>query len=135
LGTIYSKEVQRYMIRIDTNYIIRYLVNDHVEMADQAEKILKSEKVFIANEIIAEVIYVLYGVYHISKEDIVDLLLELISFDNILVLDKVVIKNSLEFFKVKNLDFVDCLLCSYGIEDEIFTFDKKLNRCVRDAKA
>jgi len=26
------------MIRIDTNYIIRYLVNDNIEMADIAEK-------------------------------------------------------------------------------------------------
>ena len=46
------------MIRIDTNYIIRYLVNDNIKMADIAEEILTTKKVFIANEILAEIVYV-----------------------------------------------------------------------------
>ena len=46
------------MIRIDTNYIIRYLVNDNIEMADIAEEILTTKDVFISNKILAEVIYV-----------------------------------------------------------------------------
>jgi len=33
------------MIRIDTNYIIRYLVNDNIKMADIAEEILTTKKV------------------------------------------------------------------------------------------
>jgi len=55
------------MIRVDTNYIIRYLVNDNIEMADIAEEILTSKNVFISNEILVEVVYVLLGVYKISK--------------------------------------------------------------------
>jgi len=43
------------MIRVDTNYIVRYLVNDNIEMADIAEEILTSKNVFISNEILAEV--------------------------------------------------------------------------------
>jgi predicted nucleic-acid-binding protein len=58
------------MIRIDTNYIIRYLVNDNIEMADIAENILTTKNIFIANEILAEVVYVLLGVYEIKREDI-----------------------------------------------------------------
>jgi len=123
------------MIRIDTNYIVRYFINDNKEMADEAERILLSKKVFIANEIIAEVIYVLDGVYNISRDKIANLLLELISFQNILVINKKVLKESLEIYKVKNLDFVDCLLCAYSKEDDILTFDKKLNNCIKDAQA
>ena len=123
------------MIRIDTNYIVRYFINDNEEMADEAERILLSKKVFIANEIIAEVIYVLDGVYNISRDKIANLLLELISFQNILVINKKVLKESLEIYKVKNLDFVDCLLCAYSKEDDILTFDKKLNNCIKDAQA
>lgn len=120
------------MIRIDTNYIIRYFVNDNIKMANQAEEIFLNERVFIANEIVAEVIYVLDGVYNVSKEKITDLLLELISFENILVSDKDVVKKSLEIFKSKNLDFVDCLLCAYSQKEKILTFDKKLNKCIKD---
>ena len=120
------------MIRIDTNYIIRYLVNDNIEMADVAEVILTTKKVFIANEILAEVVYVLSGVYKISKEDISNQLLELISFKNISVSNYEIISKALIIFKTKNLDFVDCLLCAYSNQDKIVTFDKKLNQCISD---
>ena len=123
------------MIRIDTNYIIRYLVNDNIKMADIAEEILTTKKVFIANEILAEVVYVLLGVYEISKEDISNQLLELISFDNISVSNYEIINKALKIFKTKNLDFVDCLLCSYSYQDEIITFDKKLNKCISNNQA
>ena len=118
------------MIRIDTNYIIRYFVNDNVEMADIAEKILTTKDIFISNEILAEVVYVLSGVYKISKPDISDQLTELMTFDNISVSDKRVIKQAFDIFKHENLDFVDCLLCAYSDRDKIMTFDKKLNKCI-----
>ncbi len=123
------------MIRIDTNYIIRYLVNDNIEMADIAEEILTTKDVFISNEILAEVVYVLLGVYKISRVDISNQLLELINFYNIFVSNYEVIKKSFEIFKTKNLDFVDCLLCAYSNNDEIITFDKKLNKCISSIKA
>ena len=120
------------MIRVDTNYIIRYLVNDNIEMADIAEEILTTKNLFISNEILAEVVYVLFGVYKISKEDISNQLLYLIDFENISVSNYEVIKESLNIFKNKNLDFVDCLLCAYSTKDEIVTFDKKLNKCIKN---
>jgi len=123
------------MIRIDTNYIIRYLVNDNIKMADIAEEVLTTKKVFIANEILAEVVYVLLGVYEISKEDISNQLLELISFENISVSNYETINRALKIFKTRSLDFVDCLLCSYSNQDEIITFDKKLNKCISNNPA
>lgn len=122
------------MIRIDTNYIIRYLVNDNIEMADIAEEILTKQNVFISNEILAEVVYVLLGVYAVSKIDISNQLLELIAFKNINVSNSKVIRQALEIFQAKNLDFVDCLLCTYSNQDEILTFDKKLNKCIKNIK-
>ena len=122
------------MIRIDTNYIIRYFVNDDTVMADKAEAILQNENVFIANEIIAEVIYVLNGVYGIDRDMIADLLLELTSFENLLLSDRSVIKRSLEIYKAKKLDYVDCLLCAYSEQDTIVTFDKKLNKCIKNIR-
>jgi predicted nucleic-acid-binding protein len=119
------------MIRIDTNYIIRYLVNDNIEMADIAEEILTTQNVFIANEILAEVVYVLFGVYKISREDITSQLLKLICFETISTSNYTVVKKALELFGSTNLDFVDCLLCSYSELDKIMTFDKKLNKCIK----
>jgi len=102
------------MIRIDTNYIIRYLVNDNIEMTNIAEEIIATKDIFISNEILAEVVYVLSGVYAVSRKDIVNQLLKLIDFDNISTSNHSVIKKALELFHTENLDFVDCLLCSYS---------------------
>ncbi len=57
------------MIRVDTNYIVRSLLNDNIEMADIAEEILTMKNVFISNQ-----------------------LSELIEFDNISVSNMKVIK-------------------------------------------
>jgi len=122
------------MIRVDTNYIIRYLVNDNIKMADIAEEVLTTKNVFISNEILAEAVYVLSGVYGISKIDISNQLLALISCENITVSNLKVIEDTFEIFKTKNLDFVDCLLCAYSHNDEILTFDKKLNKCIQEMK-
>ena len=122
------------MTRMDTNYIVRYLINDNIEMADIAEDILTNKSVFISNEILAEVVYVLFGVYGVSKTQIVDQLSQLIVFNKVTTLDDDLIKKSLEIFKTKNLDFVDCLLCAYSRRDEILTFDKKLTACIKQAE-
>jgi predicted nucleic-acid-binding protein len=118
------------MTRVDTNYIVRYLINDNVEMANIAEDVLMNKNVFIANEILAEVVYVLLGVYQISKDEIADQLIELIDFENISTTNHGVAVQALKIFKTKSLDFVDCLLCAYSQHDEIVTFDKKLTKCI-----
>lgn len=118
------------MIRLDTNYIIRYLINDDEKMAEIAENIILNRITYISNEVLAEVIYVLSGVYSIPKKDICEMLIQLISFENIEVENKSILIDALKFLNNKNLDFVDCLLCRYSKEDEIKTFDKKLLKCI-----
>ncbi|MEA1955833.1 MAG: hypothetical protein U9N02_04990 [Campylobacterota bacterium] len=81
------------------------------------------------------IIYVLFGVYKIAKENISNQLLELIDFENISVSNYKIVKKSLDIFKTKNLDFVDCLLCAYSNQDKIVTFDKKLNKCISSNQA
>ncbi|BFU77536.1 hypothetical protein ALC152_07510 [Arcobacter sp. 15-2] len=122
------------MIRLDTNYIVRYLTNDNEEMAQIAEDIILNENVYISNEVLAEVVYVLVGVYEVPKKDVSDMLTQLISFENIQVENKNIVNKTLEIFQIKNLDFVDCLLCSYSQNDVIKTFDKKLLKCINSHK-
>ena len=120
------------MIRVDANYIIRYFVNDNEKMAEIAEETLMNEEIFIANEVLAEVIYVLEGVYEIPKEDIVTNLITLLNQKNVTSLNTV---EALTIFLDKNIDFVDALLCAYSSKDEIRTFDKKLLKCIKKSSA
>jgi len=121
------------MIRVDANYIIRYFVNDNVEMATTAEETLLNEEVFVAHEVLAEVIYVLIGVYEIPKKEVSLNLIALLNQDNIQNLDGVAI-DALKIFVDKNIDFVDALLCAYSQRDSICTFDKKLLKCIKNRK-
>jgi len=118
------------MTRLDTNYILRYLLNDDEKMASIAEEVILHKEVHISNEVWAEVVYVLEGVYELEKEEISDVLLSLLKCKNINVIDKYTLSKALELFALKKLDFVDCLLCAYASMDKVLTFDKKLNKCV-----
>ena len=118
------------MIRVDTNIIVRYFADDIKEQADKAQEILENEEVFISSEVIAEVIYVMCGIYEFSREDISEALIQLINFENIYVESKYFLIKALRLFSFTKLDFVDCLLCAYSEVDEIRTFDKKLLKCI-----
>ncbi len=61
-------------------------------------------------------------------------LTELFLNDNILVVSKLIINLSLEIFASKNIDFVDAILCAHKkIKNiDIVSFDKKLNRCLKN---
>lgn len=62
------------MVVLDANVILRYLLNDNEEMAREAENVIKTEVTVVPIEVIAEVGYVLKGVYSIEKIKIRDAL-------------------------------------------------------------
>jgi predicted nucleic-acid-binding protein len=123
------------MIVLDTNYILRFLIKDNEEMYYKARNAIKNNECFIDNEVLAEVVFVLLKVYKISKNNIRISLEKFLSLPNIILNSKVTILKALEIFDEKNLDFVDAILCAKSEKYEVKTFDKKLNKCIRDAKA
>lgn len=64
------------MVILDANVILRYLLNDNQEMAERADHLIQTEDVSVTIEVMAEVIYVLKGVYKVDRERIADTLLE-----------------------------------------------------------
>lgn len=114
------------MVIFDTNMILRYLLNDNEEMADQAERYLDTGNVLVTIAVIAEVVYVMKGVYAMDRGEITDTIkgfLKLVSCQ-----ERDVLNRALDAYRGYNLDFVDCVLYAYHIEKgfEIATFDKKL---------
>ena len=114
----------------DTNAILRFLLNDIPQQTEKVEDIILYNKVFIPNEVIAEVVFVLRRVYEINRNDISDIIIEFVEYRNIIIPHKEFIIYSLNKFKNSNLGFIDCLLCAYKKFKfyEVFTFDKKLNK-------
>ena len=122
------------MIVLDTNYILRFLIKDNDEMYEIAKEAIKNNDCFIDNEVLAEIVFVLMKVYKISKNDIKNVLVKFLSFENIILNNKQTILKALELFDEKNIDFVDAILCAKSKKYEIKTFDKKLNKCIKDVK-
>ena len=117
---------------LDANVILRYLLNDDERMASEAENIIKNMPVQVTIEIVAEVVYVLKGVYHIGRMEIGQCLLDFLAEVNTTEPD--VLKLGIETFAKQNLDFPDWIdiLEAYVWTSEVFrvksgkTFDRKL---------
>lgn len=58
------------MIRIDANVILRYLLGDHPDHSKRAAEVIDQSSVFVACEVICEVVYVLGGVYSVDRNTI-----------------------------------------------------------------
>lgn len=112
---------------IDANVILRYLLDDHAILSEKAKEIVELGA-YTLPEVIAEVVYVLKGVYKVERRELAEALQEFMQ--EIDIEHKDVIFASLEIYADTSLDFVDCILIAYHKvwHVEIASFDKKLNR-------
>ena len=119
---------------LDANMILRYLINDNEDMAQYVEDTICNNYVLIVPEVIAEVVYVMRGVYKKERNAIGIGLIEFMKIDNIRSDRKGVIIKGLKLYSETSLDFVDCLLCAYHLEYgyEVCTFDKKLRKLIEN---
>ena len=113
---------------VDANFVLRYLLKDLEDQANEAFSILSSVSVCLLNEVIAEIVYVLEKVYKVDRERICIEIKELIESDNIQVNNIGVMNYALDIFSNSRLDFIDSLLCAYAkvTNAKFYTFDKKL---------
>lgn len=119
---------------VDANIILRYLLNDTEDLVEKATVILENNEVFVPNEIIAEIVYVLEKVYKVERQEIFMSLKELFEYDNIKVSDIELVLAALALYSERKLDFVDTLLYAYNKigNHQIYTFDKKLNTILKE---
>ena len=114
---------------IDANIILRYLLGDHPEMSAEAKEIVLSGAQTTA-EVLAEVVYVLKGVYHVERCDIAETIRSFLL--EISVPHKAAIVYACKLYGETKLDFVDCILAGYHFAEgaDVMTFDKKLNNMI-----
>lgn len=117
----------------DTNTIIRYLLNDHIRLSKTAqdffEKVKNGEKkVVVLESVISECIYVLLKIYNVPKKEAAESLVKLLSYKGVANSDRKELIDALSLFAEKNLDIVDCILCSKSknYKMPLFSFDKDL---------
>ncbi len=119
---------------LDANVILRYLLSDNEQLAENAATMIASKKCSTSLEVIAEVVFVLQSkrLYNIPRDEIA-LGLTALTYE-IQIERKRVLRYALQAYCEKpKLDFIDCILYGYSrLGYTIFTFDKKLNRKIYD---
>ncbi len=111
---------------IDANVILRYILDDHPEMTEQAIKVI-NDGAYTKPEIIAEVVYVLQKVYSVQRLQIKTMLNDLLGL--VRCTEEKCVLYAINLYADISLDFADCLLVAYHHinKENVFSFDKKLN--------
>ena len=114
-------------ILVDTNVVLRYLLNDDPKQSMQAKKAIEIGALILP-EVLVETAYVLKSIYHVDRQNIAAKLMTLLN--EVEVERKAVMVHAVEIYADSNMDFMDCILVAYyDIENiRVFTFDPQLNR-------
>ncbi|WP_457623014.1 PIN domain-containing protein [Persephonella sp.] len=123
-------------ILVDANVILRYLLADNKDFFEKSEEVFNRAfngeiEVYIKEVVIAEVVYVLEKFYNLDRQEIAEVLKNLLLLRGIKTENKVYVLRAFDIYADKKLDFVDCILCVMSEDYEILTFDKKLNKCIK----
>ncbi len=124
------------MIAIDTNVLVRFLVEDDPRQTAKAKKRLSdaqaaSEPVFVATIVLAESVWVMERVYDLGREEIAQALESLITTSGFRVSDRDGVLDALAAYLTRKGDLADFLIRREGElagASPVFTFDKKLHR-------
>ena len=124
------------MRNIDTNVFLRFLVTDREKppkgLLSFFSKLQKSEaEVFCLDIVFFQVIFVLKCFYQVEKGEIINRMLDLVSFDGLYMKDKRVIERTLEIWKDYSGDIIDCYIAANmekSGEKEIVSYDKKIEK-------
>lgn len=124
------------MIAVDTNVVLRYLLQDDDRQSPKANKLFEGdEKILITDVVLAETIWTLRGKrYELSKEELVNVVQALIEESNVIFEDGHAIWCALDdYINASGSDFSDALIINksqrFGTKTKqtvypVYTFDK-----------
>src|SRR3989344_5674091 len=123
------------VIGIDTNVLLRFLLEDNPTLYDQAKKIFKKAedgltKVYLDEVILAEAIWVLFSVYKIEKQMICKIMTKLLVCKWLINSRKELMLRAMSLWSKTKLHYPDCWLyvVTNNSEFELRTFDLDLMR-------
>ena len=121
------------MKAIDTNVLVRFLVQDDEKQAQIATQLLaeaetNKQPLFVSNVVVLELIWVLRSVYEVPRDEILGSLNELLSMMALEFQDSVIVRDFVTSAYGNTYDLVDLLIAQVAKGkgyDITLTFDKK----------
>lgn len=117
---------------VDTNIFLGYLTKDEPAKYEGCREIFKKAtegelSLFTSEMVIAELIWTLLSYYRVAKAEVIEKVSIIISSQNLHIINKNMIADSLVLFSQKNIDYIDAynavFMKSQGLE-KIFSYDE-----------
>ena len=120
-------------IVIDTNLLIRYLVNDDARTAEVVDALLRKAgigevHILIPAVVVAELVWVLESFYKMETAEIADLVDSILNTPGLTVSDSAIVRSAMKRYRIERVDLIDAWIAAFARKkevDEIQTFDKK----------
>ena len=120
---------------VDTNLIVRYLVQDHEKHAKAAGRIFdacdRGDVVLVVlPAVLAECVFVLESFYEQARADIAPALGRLISSPGVEISDTAIYLDALDRYRKTRIHFVDCLIAATAVAKNmpVATFDQDFRK-------
>lgn len=118
---------------VDTNFILRYLLNDNEAMFKEAKFFfdcikLGKTKAYLEQTVFTETIFVLSKFYKVPRPEVSRVLRNLLLYKGILNSEKEVLLEGLKLYESTELHIVDCIIAvkAKQMNIEVATFDEEL---------
>ena len=119
------------MLAVDTNVIVRLVVNDDPEQSPRAVALFERQCIFLTTTVLLETEWVLRFSYQLPRETIAFALRKVIGLQQVEIENIGVVATALDWFE-QGMDFADALhLASSTKAIQFATFDKKLTKLAR----
>lgn len=123
------------MIALDTNALVRMLVEDDTEQAKIIQQLVsfaeqKAITILVLPEVLLETVWVLEAVYSIKRAEIIRFLHALLAAPTFAIPDVSVVRSAIRQYQ-KGSDFADALITSQAKKKKalaLFSFDRSLSR-------
>lgn len=129
-------------IAVDASVIVRFLTDDDKVQSAAAADLFRAAqagqaRLVIPTATVQETVYVLERLYKLDAATIATKLISLLALPNVESPDARWVMEALQFYRTKNSDFGDALLCAYAHGEglEVATFDKGIPKKFHEVTA
>jgi len=123
------------VIALDTNVLVRFLVQDDVDQARLAgtviDQLSEAEPGFVSREVLVELVWVLERAYGLDRSDIAAALDGLLFATELVLEEADDVGPALELYRIDGFGFADLLIAAASRRAgarELVTFDRKAAR-------
>jgi predicted nucleic-acid-binding protein len=119
------------MIGLDTNVLVRYIMQDDVKQSPLATRLIESRSAesrgFVPLVSVVELFWVMSSAYELDRDQLVEAFEGLLRTKELVIERAEIVWKALRMFQTANVDFADCLIersaAAIGCE-KTMTFDR-----------